>query len=198
MELVLASGNAHKAQEFDELFTLDFLKVKPAREKLEVAETGESFQENALLKAEAYFALEKSPVVADDSGLVVQYLPDELGIHSARFGGPDLSDAERAYLLLERLSGLTRSEERAAYFVCHLCLYFSADEIYFFEGRLNGTISRDYRGEAGFGYDPVFIPDGLSEQTLAENPEWKSQNSHRAIAVGYAERFLKERRGQRA
>lgn len=133
--LILASGNAHKAEEFADLFDSEILNISAAANKLEVVEDGDSFQANALIKAQAYYLQFKKPVLADDSGLVVTALPGELGIHSARFGGEGLGDPERAALLLERLKDAT---DRSAYFVCQLCFYFSPKEIYFFEGRLTG------------------------------------------------------------
>ena len=137
MELLLASGNAHKAEEFSELFDPKILVVKAAPEKIDVVEDGLTYFENALLKAKAYYDKFKVPVIADDSGLNVQSLPNELGLHSARFGGPGLTDRERAELLLKKMDGVSARE---AYFSCVLCVYFSEKEIFYFEGRLNCSI----------------------------------------------------------
>lgn len=203
MEFMLASSNAHKAQELCELAEGSGIVVKASVEKLTVIEDGISFQENAFKKAMAYFSKFQRPILADDSGLVVRYLPEELGVHSARFGGDGLSDEERARLLLKKLEGVEGQGERAAYFVCHLCFVFSEKEVYFFEGRMNGEIAWAYRGSDGFGYDPVFVPegqdskDGQIDKTLAELPEFKKQKSHRAIAMRYAKEFFKERHGQK-
>ncbi len=185
---LLASGNAHKAQEFAELFDEQIVSIQAASEKIEVDEDAETFQANALKKAQAYFTRFKRPVVADDSGLVVNALPDELGVHSARFGGPGLSDSQRTQLLLEKMDGVV---DRSAYFVCHLCFYFSAQEVYFFEGRLKGRIGEIARGGHGFGYDPVFIPEKIEDgSTFAENPGFKAKHSHRAVACHYAQSFF--------
>ena len=191
IELILASGNAHKAHEFAELFDSSVIKVFPAPSKLEVEETGTSYFENAFIKAKAYHDQFKKPVLADDSGLTVAAIPDELGIYSARFGGSGLSDRDRAELLLKKLDGETNRE---AYFTCVLCFYLNEKEIFYFEGRLPGTIGYSYRGETGFGYDPVFIPVGVEgEQTVAELGYWKNKNSHRALAVGLAQKFFSNR-----
>jgi XTP/dITP diphosphohydrolase len=191
INLILASSNAHKAEEFAELFSPQIISVKAAPEKLEVAETGGSYFENALLKAQAYYEKFKVPVLADDSGLNVEYLPAELGVQSARFGGDDLTDKGRALLLLEKLSG---EKNRNAYFSCVLCFYLSPKEIFYFEGRVHGKIGSDYKGDGGFGYDPVFIPDDCKgEQTLAELPEWKNKHSHRAVATQLAQNFFSQR-----
>lgn len=193
IDLILASGNAHKAEEFAELFDPNLVSVKAAPSKLEVVEDGVSYFENALLKARAYYEKFKVPVLADDSGLSVAALPDELGIHSARFGGEGLSDKERAELLLKKLEG---EGFRDAYFTCVLCVYFNEKEIFYFEGRMNGVIAYSYRGSTGFGYDPVFIPLDKSEEglTVAELHEWKQKNSHRSVAVGFAQKFLAQRK----
>ena len=191
MEFILASGNAHKALEFSELFDSAVLKVSAAPEKLDVEETGTSYFENAFLKAKAYYDQFKKPVLADDSGLTVATLPDELGIYSARFGGVGLTDRDRAELLLKKLEG---QANREAFFTCVLCFYLNEKEIFYFEGRLPGSIGYSYRGETGFGYDPVFIPTGVpGEQTVAELGYWKNKNSHRSVAVGLAQKFFANR-----
>lgn len=188
-QFILASGNAHKASEFSELLNPEVIAVSAASEKLDVVEDGKSFQANALLKAKAYFDKYQKPVVADDSGLVVNALPGELGIHSARFGGEGKSDQQRYELLLEKMKDQT---DRNAYFVCLLCFYFSPEKIFFFEGRLQGSIGHEAKGGHGFGYDPVFIPTKLSEgKSFAEDPNFKAKHSHRAVACQQAESFFK-------
>lgn len=192
IELILASGNVHKAEEFNDLFDPKLISVKAAPEKIDVVEDGTSYFENALLKARAYYEKFKVPVIADDSGLNVAALPEELGIHSARFGGDGLKDRDRAELLLKKMDGVSTRE---AFFSCVLCVYFNEKEIFYFEGRMAGMIAYSYRGSTGFGYDPVFIPTEKSEEglTVAELHEWKQKNSHRAIAVGFAQKFLGQR-----
>lgn len=189
-EFLLATGNPHKAEEFNELFPSEVLNIQSAPEKLEVVEDGKTFHDNALLKAKAYHQKFGGPVLADDSGLVVNAIPEELGIHSARFGGDGLSDKDRALLLLDKIK---EHEDRSAYFVCVLCFYVNENEIYFFEGRVEGKIGPDYVGETGFGYDPVFIPtDGKDELTMAQLSEWKNIHSHRAVASRYALEFFQQ------
>ena len=189
----LASGNVHKAKEFTELFDKKIAEVLPAPEKVDVEESGVTFQQNAFVKAEKYHQKFQVPVLADDSGLEVACLHEEMGVHSARFGGEGLSDRERATLLLEKLKSKV-GVDRSACFVCVLCFYFSDQEIFFFEGRMEGKIAFEYRGEAGFGYDPIFIPThGVEDSTLAEIPDWKKEHSHRSKAVALAHRFFVER-----
>lgn len=190
INLILASGNSHKAEEFAQLFPVEVITIKAAPEKLDVDETGTTYYENAYLKAESYYNKFKMPVLADDSGLTVEELPDELGVQSARFGGNGLTDKERALLLLEKLT----SENRQAYFTCVLCFYLGPKEIFYFEGRMKGKIAHAYLGSGGFGYDPVFIPDDHpGEATVAELSDWKNKNSHRAVATTLALKFFSQR-----
>lgn len=191
---VLATGNAHKAQEFNIIFDEKIIQVNSAPEKLEVVEDGATFFDNALLKAKAYFEKYKCPILADDSGLCVFALPNDLGVQSARFGGDGLSDKDRAMLLLEKMKNQT---ERQAYFVCVLCFYIDPENIFYFEGRMEGQIAQAYEGEHGFGYDPVFKPvSAPQDKTVAMLPEWKDTNSHRAKACKQAEIFFRERNCQ--
>jgi XTP/dITP diphosphohydrolase len=188
---LLGTGNAHKAEEFKELF-LNTLVINPAPRTLEVDESGKTFIENALIKAKAYYDTYKVPALADDSGLVVESMPDILGVQSARFA-PELPEyADKCRKLIELLN--LAHKDRRAYFVCVLCFYLSADEIYFFEGRVHGMIGNELKGEKGFGYDPIFIPERKENdgKSLAELPEWKNEFSHRAKAAQAALEFFKE------
>jgi XTP/dITP diphosphohydrolase len=189
---LLASGNAHKAEEFKELFN-GTLNVSPAPKTLEVDETGKTFVENALLKAKAYYETYKTPALADDSGLVVEALPDILGVESARFA-PELPSYEKKCLKLMELLNNNQLKNRKAYFVCVLCFFINPDEIYFFEGRVIGEIGHELKGEKGFGYDPIFIPERRENdgKSMAELPEWKNVFSHRAKASHAALEFFKE------
>ena len=125
IELILASGNLHKSEEFSELFDPKLIIVKAAPSRVEVVEDGETYFENALLKAKAYYDKFKVAVMADDSGLNVAALPNELGLHSARFGGDGLNDRDRAELLLKKMDGVAFRE---AFFSCVLCVYMNEKE----------------------------------------------------------------------
>ena len=187
VEFILASGNAHKAEEFAELFS-GRISVKAAPRGLNPDETGTTFMENALIKAKAYYDEFGVPSLADDSGLSVEALPDILGVLSARFL-PEKPDYKDKCAELLRLLG--SSELRQAHFTCVMCCYLSPEEVYFFEGRVHGVVGTEYRGGHGFGYDPVFVPTRSENdgKTLAELPEWKNKNSHRAkaalVALGF-------------
>ena len=192
MKVILASGNPHKAEELNELFDQAIIHVEAAPQKLEVVEDGESYHANALLKAKAYYDRFKQPVVADDSGLNIAKIPDQLGIHSARFGGDGIDYGARNQLLLDLMKDIPKGE-REAYFSCVLCFYLSPEEIYFFEGRVEGEIGFAPKGEHGFGYDPVFYPSKAPNgESLAQLPQWKQENSHRARAAQAAISFFKE------
>ncbi len=188
VEFILASGNAHKAEEFAELFS-GRIAVKPAPRGLNPDETGTTFIENALIKAKAYYDEFGVPSLADDSGLSVEALPDILGVLSARFLPEKPNYQDKCAELLHLLAG---QENRRANFTCVLCCYLSPEEVYFFEGRVHGVIGTEYRGDKGFGYDPVFVPTRAENdgKTLAELPEWKNKNSHRAKAAQAALAFF--------
>ena len=190
MTFILASGNSHKAEEFKELFQ-GVIQVHPAPKTLDVDETGKTFTENAFLKAQAYYESYKAPALADDSGLIVEAFPDILGVQSARFAPELKTYPEKCHKLIDLLK---TKENHSAYFVCVLCFYISPDEVYFFEGRVHGVIGGELKGEHGFGYDPVFIPERKEEdgKSLAELPEWKNEFSHRAKASMAALQFFKE------
>ncbi len=189
---ILASGNAHKAEEFKELF-LNTIAIHPAPRTLEVEESGKTFVENAFLKAKAYSETYKVPALADDSGLVVELLPDILGVQSARFA-PELTQYEDKCKKLLQIVNEANLKHRGAYFVCVLCFYISPEEVYFFEGRVHGVIGQELKGDKGFGYDPIFIPERKEGdgKSLAELPEWKNEFSHRAKAARSALEFFKE------
>lgn len=187
---LLASGNAHKAEEFAELFN-GVMEVVPAPASIEVDETGKTFMENAFIKAQAYFEAYGKPSLADDSGLVINALPELLGVQSARFA-PELKDYKDKCLKVIEL--LKDKADHTAYFVCVLCFYLSPTEYYFFEGRVHGKIADKLSGEHGFGYDPIFLPERKEEdgKSLAELPEWKNLFSHRAKASKEALQFFKD------
>lgn len=174
----LATGNPGKAREFERLLRRP---VAPIDDYVPPPEDGSTFEENARLKAEAARALEPNAwVLADDSGLEVDALLGAPGIHSARYGGPDLDDRGRCAALLEALQGV---DDRAARFRCVLVAIDPDGRAYVAEGRLEGTIARDAHGDGGFGYDPIFIPLGMERTCAMLHPEEKDAISHRGAAV---------------
>jgi XTP/dITP diphosphohydrolase len=151
----------------------------------EVEETGETFAENARLKAEAGRG-RADVVLAEDSGLVVDGLAGAPGVHSARYAP---TDAERIARVLE---GLVEAATRRARFVAVACVILGDDEPRYFEGTVEGVIAEAPRGEGGFGYDPIFIPLEGDGRTFAELGDAKDAISHRSRALGAAARWLRE------
>lgn len=187
--LVLASGNHHKIVEFKRMLDPLAIEVVSAADlglDLDVAETEDTFQGNAALKARAYFQHAGRPVIADDSGLVVDALAGAPGVYSARYGGPGLDDVGRRRFLLaelERLGVPQTAGARAARFVCVLALCLDSEELRFYEGKAEGSILAEERGQGGFGYDPVFLDPG-SDRSFAElSPADKDARSHRGAAL---------------
>lgn len=188
MKFILASSNEGKTKEILNVLKPIGIDIVKAKEQIEVAETGTTYTENALLKAEAYYKKFGEPTVADDSGLSLNEFPNILGVYSARFA-PELNDyAQKCDQLLHYMIE-NKAVTRKAAFICVLCFYLAPDQYFFFEGNMAGTIAHQRKGVKGFGYDPIFIPDGESF-TLAEQPEYKAQNSHRARALIAAKAYL--------
>ena len=184
--LVIASSNRGKMKEFSTLLG-DFAIEVVSQAELGVAspeETGLSFIENALLKARHASAITHLPSLADDSGLVIPALNGAPGLYSARYAGVNASDQDNVSLLLERMKYLSGNSRLGCY-VCALALMRNASDPdpLVVVGRWQGKITPAPRGDSGFGYDPVFLPDNL-DQTAAEiDPQVKNQLSHRGQAV---------------
>lgn len=193
-KLLIATRNPGKMREYRQLlrdvpYTLVSLDDLGITE--EVAETGESFEENARLKARAYAARSGLLTLADDSGLEVDALGGDPGIHSARYGGdPDASDHDRVVLLLQRLEGVPW-EQRAARFRCVIALASPNEEGVAVVGAVAGMIQYEPQGEGGFGYDPVFYLPSYGQTTAQLSLEEKNRISHRAEAARKAVTELK-------
>jgi XTP/dITP diphosphohydrolase len=186
MQLIVATRNAHKTREIEQIldstFAVQDLTAHP--EISEIAESGESFQENAELKAIAVSKRLSGLVIADDSGLEVEALAGAPGIHSARYAGPSASDQEKIAKLLRQLAKAgAKSDRRRARFRCVLAVAREGQVLAIFEGVIEGKVAEQPCGSHGFGYDPIFIPDGF-EETFAElSEERKNSISHRARAI---------------
>jgi len=190
--LLVASGNPGKVKVLrgylDGLprelrFLTDFPDIP------EVAETGNTFEENAVLKARGYARASGLRTLADDSGLEVEALGQAPGIYSARYGGPELSDRDRCELLLRNLAD-TGDAARRARFVCVVAVALPTGETELFRGERIGCIAEHMKGEYGFGYDPVFVPEGHARTYAQMEPEFKSGISHRQAAMAAAVSFL--------
>ncbi len=196
--LVLATGNNGKVLEFKSLlapYSITLLTPKDIGFTEEVAETGLTFKDNALLKAQALASHTSFPVLADDSGLIVDALNGAPGVFSARYsetrcgkdGQPIPQAAANRAKLLEAMSGYSN---RRARFHCVLCYLSPGSEPEFYAGTCEGRIAEMESGEGGFGYDPLFIPEGHDKSFGILSSEVKDAISHRALA---AEKFLAAR-----
>jgi len=178
MRVVLSTRNAHKVREFAGL--LDGLDVAPLPDEVQLPpETGETFAENALVKARTAAAATGGPAIADDSGVESAALGGAPGVRSARFAGQDATDADNLALLLERAP----AGSPLAY-VCVIA-FVDGEEERMFEGRCTGVLAAEPRGDGGFGYDPAFLPDDVPDgRTMAElAPAEKDAISHRGRAA---------------
>ena len=184
MKLVLATGNEGKVAEFREMLAELDVEILSAREVGITnfpEETGQSYGENAAIKARHITSQTGHFALGDDSGLEVDALNGEPGLYSARFGG-DLSAEGRLQHLLEKLRHVTRNE-RGARFVCSLVLSFPEGNTHTFEGVCEGEILQSSRGESGFGYDPVFYSYDLQKGFAEATREEKRRVSHRGRAA---------------
>lgn len=194
--LVFATRNRGKLAELSELVEPLGLEVISAAElgAPDVEEDGATFEQNAAKKAREVSAAVGLPALADDSGLVVNALAGAPGVHSARFAGPEATDADNNRLLLERLQGVAK-DLRGAHFVCAMAFAdpggAQGQAVEVARGECHGVILEAPRGEGGFGYDPLFwVPD--QGRTFAElGASVKNTISHRAMAMGRMQSFLR-------
>jgi len=186
IELLVATRNTHKTREIQHILGPEFkardLGVHP--DVSEIRESGTSFEENATLKALAASRQLPALVIADDSGLEVDALGGAPGIYSARYAGTNATDRDKIEKLLRELARVRATDEgRRARFRCVVALARNGDLLGIFEGTVEGRITDTTLGDSGFGYDPIFVPDGF-EQTFGELPgEVKNTISHRAKAI---------------
>ena len=190
MDLIIASNNKGKIKEFKKILEPMGFDVYSQGDKninIEVEETGTTFEENAVLKAQAIYDKIHSSVISDDSGVEVEALNNEPGIYSARYKGLK-TDSERCKAILQELNG---KDNRKARFVCCICYIDETGEKHLFKAFWEGKIAFKEEGSNGFGYDPIFIPEKSEGKTLASMPnEFKNTYSHRAKAVKMLEEYL--------
>ena len=187
--IVAATGNQHKLAEYAQLLADQNIEVKSLNDfpaYVEPEENGSSFKENAEIKAVAACKYCDVPAFADDSGLEVEALDGRPGIHSSRYAA---TDAERIAKLLKEMEG---KENRRARFVCVIAIAANGEIIETFEGEVTGTILESPRGENGFGYDPIFQPDGFDRSFAELTQEEKNRISHRANAYAKALEFVED------
>ena len=186
--IVVATGNMHKLTEIEEILSrvlpdVRFVALGQLGDFDDPEETGTTFLDNALIKAEAAVEQTGLPAIADDSGLVVDALDGEPGVYSARYAGVHGDDAANNAKLLENLAGVP-DEQRTARFVSVVALIDTDGLVTYGEGFCEGVVGHAERGTNGFGYDPLFLPDDTPGKTMAElSPEEKNAISHRFHAL---------------
>ena len=192
-QIIIATKNQGKAKEFKDFFakkSIEALSLLDLDQSTpDVEETGSTFEENAALKAEQIATLLDIPVLADDSGLMIDALDGRPGLFSARYAGQPKDDKANINKVLEELKEVSE-DKRTARFICVLAVAIPGEATTFRTGYCEGKITFSEKGENGFGYDPIFIPDGY-EVTMAElNPEVKNQISHRRNAIIQLEKWI--------
>ena len=194
LQMLAATTNKNKVREFQEILKdlkdkINIITTDTIPNFPEIVEDGTTFAENAMKKAREASAFADMVAMADDSGLVVDALDGAPGIHSARYAGEGASDADRIAKLLKAMDGVT---DRKAKFVCAAAIAYRGEEVKTFIGEIKGKITLAPSGSNGFGYDPVFIPEGF-EKTFAElTDEEKNAVSHRGRAMSAVADFLRE------
>ncbi len=188
MELVFVTANNHKAAEVQKVVNsrIKILSLKDINCFDDIEETGNTFHENALIKTRHVFNKFRLNCFADDSGLEVEALNGAPGVFSARYSGEPKNDANNIVKLLQNLKN---HSNRNACFKTVIALVINGEE-FTFEGKINGTISTEILGKNGFGYDPVFIPQGYTTTFAQMTSEEKNSISHRALAVQKLNAFL--------
>lgn len=194
MEIILASNNKNKLRELKEKlkeFNIEVISQAEAGFNIEVEETGTTFEENAILKAEAIYKLCKKPVIAEDSGLEVDFLDGMPGVYSHRFAGENATDEDRVNKVLNMLKDVPE-EKRTARFKCTSCYIDINGEKHIFEGVTEGKIAGKPRGKNGFAYDPIFICE-LGKTFAEVSSEEKNSISHRGRMLEKFIKFIKEK-----
>ncbi len=192
--LVIASDNAGKIREFRKMlepYGFDVISMREAGFSGEIAEDGDTFEENAHIKARAVFEATGIPTMADDSGLEIDFLGGAPGVYSARYAGEGASDEERCEKVLKEMHGVAR-ELRDARFVCSIYFICAEDDEYSVRGEVCGYIGDKPVGKNGFGYDPIFmLNDDESMATIGDDE--KNRISHRAMAFKRLSEILREK-----
>jgi len=183
--IIIATGNKGKAKEFETLFKplgYNVLTLHDLEGTEDVEETGKTFEENAILKAESLCKQFNTMVIADDSGLMIDALDGRPGVYSARYAGEEKDDEANMDKVLEELVGVPE-DKRTARFYCALAVAIPNQETVTFSGTVEGRIATERQGEFGFGYDPIFYVPSLQKMMAQLEPQEKNAISHRANAL---------------
>ncbi|WP_294296961.1 RdgB/HAM1 family non-canonical purine NTP pyrophosphatase [uncultured Chryseobacterium sp.] len=190
MELLVATHNIHKKEEIQQILGGEFVVKSLTDYNIheEIVEDGDSFNANALIKAKYCFEKTGIPSLGDDSGLVVESLDGRPGIFSARYAG-DHDFAKNIEKVLSEMEGI---ENRKAYFITVLC-YYDENGAQYFDGRVHGNLLQENKGLKGFGYDPIFVPEGYGMTFAEMDPQDKNKISHRKQALDLFLEFLNDK-----
>ncbi|PLV60881.1 RdgB/HAM1 family non-canonical purine NTP pyrophosphatase [Brachyspira pilosicoli] len=187
-KLVIATANKHKLIEIQNIFKDSAKEILPMPSDIgEIIEDGNSFIENSLIKAKAVYNHTKLPSLADDSGICINALNGEPGIYSARYGGENLGYKEKMQMILDKLKN---KNDRTAYFITSAVCVLDDNYYIALEGIVNGVIIESPKGFDGFGYDPIFKPNGYDITYAEMTLEQKNSMSHRAIAMNKMKEIL--------
>ncbi len=192
-KIVFATGNKDKLREVREILSdmdVEVVSMKEEGISVDIVEDGTTFEENATIKASTIAEHTDAIVLADDSGLEVDYLNKEPGIYSARYMGEDTSYTIKNQAILDRLEGVEK-KDRTARFVCAIAAVLPDKRVLVTRQTMEGTIGFSAGGENGFGYDPIFVPDGYECSSAAISPEEKNEISHRGKALRAMRDMLK-------
>ncbi len=196
MKIILATQNKGKVEEVKDIFKdspFEIVSLNDLGNNIDVEETGSTFSENAFLKAKAVYEIYKKPVISDDSGLVVEQLDGRPGVISARYAGENCTYKDNNLKIISELKEFP--EPHKAKFVS-LALFFNGKDKIEVEGELLGEIIKEERGKGGFGYDPVFIPEGYSKTVGELTFEEKNRISHRAESFNKLKEILIKKFGK--
>ena len=190
--IIFASKNEGKVKEVRHIlngFNAEIISLNDVGFKEEIPETADTFEGNSKIKAQMIYDKFKLPTIADDSGIVAMQLGNEPGVYSARYAGENATDEENNIKLLERLKSFP--EPHRGKFVCAAVYYFGT-VFKIAIGEINGQIIKEPRGTNGFGYDPLFLPDGYDKTSAELPPEIKNKISHRYRAFNQLKKHLME------
>lgn len=194
-KIIFATGNKDKMREIKEIMAdcdVSIISMKEAGIDIDIVEDGATFEENSIIKAKAIAEHTDAIVLADDSGLEIDYLNKEPGVLSARYMGEDTSYDIKNQNLIDRLDGVSK-EERTARFVCAIAAVLPNKEVLVTRQTMEGYIGWEIEGENGFGYDPIFYMDEYGCSSASLTPEQKNAVSHRGKALREMRNMLKEK-----
>lgn len=194
-KIVFATKNKGKIKEIKEILKdlpVEVLSMEEVNLDIDIVEDGKTFEENALIKARQVMRYTNTIVMADDSGLEVDYLNKAPGIYSARYGGPNATDTDKNFMILKELQDVPEAK-RTARFVCAIATVFPDNKEYVVRETIEGRIGYEITGENGFGYDPIFYLPEYNQTTAEIAPDLKNKISHRGKALKKMKEILKNK-----